>query len=125
MVKTFAEYDIEDLVYGERWSLSMTHKESDGTPIPLTNKRLYGEFREGKDRTGRLVIKMDSNESTIEVTNEAQGEFELRLSSEQALLFSKSKGVWDLWIIEGTEKDLLIKGKWQSSEAATDWSSFT
>jgi hypothetical protein len=122
---TYAKYDITNLIYGEFWDLFLSWKNKDGTPISLTGKRLYGEFRAGKDRTAQLITIIDSDDDTIEITNAEDGEFKIVLSSEKMLLFEKGKGVWDLWVLDGAKKNLLIFGNWQSSEAATNWATFT
>ncbi len=121
---TYVKYDITDFIYGESWDLFLTYKGSDGLPIPLTGKRLYGEFREGKNRKARLVKAIDSNNATITITDAANGEFRIDLSAEDMLLFPKGKGIWDVWIIDGADRDLLVQGTWTSDEAATDWETF-
>jgi len=120
---SFATYDIRDLVYGESWSLPMTYR-IEGVPVDLTGKRLYGQFRAGLSRISDLLIELDSDADTVNVTDAAGGKFTLQFSALQAEVFVTAKGGWDLWLLEGPSRDLLIKGTWESRESITDWETF-
>lgn len=119
---SFSTYNITNLVYGERWAVTITLRNKDKTPIDITSSTFFGEFRTGKDRTGTLIFTISTENGTITKTSPANGVLTIVIDSVQALNFTKNNGVWDLWRIVGGERDQLIFGTWESTESATDWS---
>lgn len=132
--KSYGEYDITDLVYGEYWELPLVFEDSAGLPIDISSSRFYGTFRTGKSRTEtgtvvKMVFDTAANDGTCVITDGPNGQFKVVVSRTASLQFEKGVGIWDLWHIPAAPNDdkpnLLLKGKWKSDEAATDWSKVT
>jgi len=121
--QTFVQYDITDLRYGEKWSSSFEYLDKNNVPIPITGRRLYGEFRLGKDRTGTLIHSVDSFATPSMIVDAALGQFQITITPEDALKFTKAKGVWDLWLLteDNSDRDCLLYGKWESNEFVTNF----
>jgi hypothetical protein len=133
VIKSYGEYDIEDLHFGEYWELPLVYEDANGSPIDISGDRFYGTFRTGNDRkaASTLVLTFDSDAAneTCEITDGPNGEFKIIVNQTNSTGFPKSKGIWDLWRIPAApnddKPDLLLKGKWSSEESATDWDTVT